>query len=41
MVLENDRQCEQFIRLCGDQVPERGEILLDIGETLPCALDSL
>jgi hypothetical protein len=29
----NDRLCEQFIRLCGHQVRERGEILLDIDST--------
>src|SRR6266853_5702102 len=29
----NDRLCEQFIRLCGDQVRQRGEILLDIDST--------
>ena len=29
----NDRLCEQFIRLCGDQVCQRGEILLDIDST--------
>jgi len=33
LVLCNDRLCEQFIRLCGDQVRERGEILLDIDST--------
>src|SRR3989449_11486845 len=29
----NDTLCEQFIRLCGDQVRERGEILLDLDST--------
>jgi hypothetical protein len=29
----HDRLCEQFIRLCGDQVRQRGEILLDIDST--------
>ena len=29
----NDRLCEQFIRLCGDQVRQRGEILLDLDST--------
>jgi hypothetical protein len=29
----NDRLCQQFIRLCGDQVRQRGEILLDIDST--------
>jgi hypothetical protein len=33
LVLCNDRLCEQFIRICGDQVRERGEILLDIDST--------
>ena len=29
----NDRLCEQFIRVCGDQVRQRGEILLDVDST--------
>jgi hypothetical protein len=33
LVLWNDQLCEQFIRLCGDQVCQRGEILLDIDST--------
>jgi hypothetical protein len=30
LVHTNDRLCQQFIRICGDQVRQRGEILLDI-----------
>ena len=29
----NDLLCEQFIRLCGDQVRQRGQILLDLDST--------
>jgi hypothetical protein len=29
----NDLLCQQFIRVCGDQVRQRGEILLDIDST--------
>jgi len=29
----NDTWCEQFIRLCGDQVRQRGEVLLDLDST--------
>jgi hypothetical protein len=29
----NDRLCQQFIRLCGDQVRQCGEILLDLDST--------
>jgi hypothetical protein len=30
LVHTNDLLCQQFIRVCGDQVRQRGEILLDI-----------
>ena len=30
LVRLNDRLCEQFVALCGEQVPQRGEILLDL-----------
>ena len=33
LVHTNDRLCQQFIRICGDQVRQRGEILLDIDST--------
>src|SRR5437899_2201117 len=33
LVRWNDRLCEQFIRLCGEQVRQRGEILLDLDST--------
>ena len=33
LVRLNDRLREQFIRLCGDQVRQRGEILLDLDST--------
>jgi Transposase DDE domain group 1 len=33
LVRLNDRLLEQFIRVCGDQVRQRGEILLDIDST--------
>ncbi|HEV2396867.1 MAG TPA: IS1380 family transposase, partial [Candidatus Sulfotelmatobacter sp.] len=33
LVRLNDLWCEQFIRLCGDQVRQRGEILLDLDST--------
>ena len=33
LVHANDLLCEQFIRLCGDQVRQRGEILLDLDST--------
>ena len=33
LVRWNDRLCEHFIRLCGDQVRQRGEILLDLDST--------
>jgi hypothetical protein len=33
LVRLNDLLCEQFIRLCGDQVRQRGEILLDLDST--------
>src|SRR2546421_8620398 len=33
LVRLNDTWCEQFIRLCGDQVRQRGEILLDLDST--------
>jgi hypothetical protein len=29
----NDLPCQQFIRICGDQVRQRSEILLDIDST--------
>jgi hypothetical protein len=29
----NDLPCQHFIRLCGDQVRQRGEILLDLDST--------
>jgi hypothetical protein len=33
LVRLSDLWCQQFIRLCGDQVRERGEILLDLDST--------
>ena len=33
LVRLSDTGCEQFIRLCGDQVRQRGEILLDLDST--------
>ena len=33
LVHANDRLCELFIRLCGDQVRQRGELLLDLDST--------
>jgi len=33
LVRLSDTWCEQFIRLCGDQVRQRGEILLDLDST--------
>ena len=33
LVQANDLLCQQFIRLCGDQVRQRGEILLDLDST--------
>ncbi len=33
LVRLSDTWCEQFIRLCGDQVRKRGEILLDLDST--------
>jgi DDE family transposase len=33
LVHTNDRLCQQFIGVCGDQVRQRGEILLDIDST--------
>src|SRR2546425_5480341 len=33
LVHTNDLLCQQFIRVCGDQVRQRGEILLDIDST--------
>jgi hypothetical protein len=33
LVHGNDRIGEQFIRLCGQQVRQRGEILLDLDST--------
>ena len=33
LVHANDLLCQQFIQLCGDQVRQRGEILLDIDST--------
>jgi hypothetical protein len=33
LVHTSDRLCQQFIRICGDQVRPRGEILLDIDST--------
>src|SRR5262249_14502094 len=33
LVRLNDTWCDQFIRLCGDQVRQHGEILLDVDST--------
>src|SRR5438132_1279984 len=33
LVHTNDLLCQQFIRVCGDQVRQRGEILLDLDST--------